>query len=86
MKKWLIIAIIALIVIAFIFPKDAGQTGMPGMMAPGGSWTDKECSCIGLKYHAPLMIESRVTNLCAGIVSSCKCIEHTINTTKEVEC
>lgn len=93
MKKWLVIAIIALLIILFVFPKDAGKTGSSGLQPGEQSWKDKECSCFGYKFSPGLAeTDSPSMHLCFGIPFSCKCIQYTYNietenkTSKEIEC
>jgi hypothetical protein len=90
MKKWMIIAIIALILIAFFFPKEAGQTGRPGVQPGEQTWIDKKCSCLGYKFSWSYTSDTPLEYLCLGIPFSCKCTQNTVNqetiTSKEIEC
>ena len=84
MKKRILIGIIiTIVIIAFLFPKPAGESGHGySIVPPSGilSWVDTECSCFGYKYDANRgRIDAPSKYKCIGIAYSCECTKHNLN-------
>ena len=77
-KKWQFWMIIAIALVAFLFPKYSGQSGNGFMVPPGVSWNSTEYQCFGYEYDAtPTMMDAPHSYNCVGIPYGKKIIQHT---------
>ncbi|MFC1753405.1 hypothetical protein ACFL96_08435 [Thermoproteota archaeon] len=87
-RKWWFWVIIAVLLIAFLFPKPAGHEGGPKQPEPY-TWINEECLCLGYKFHAnPNVMDVGQYYMCIGIPVSCECKEWSSETkeTKIIDC
>jgi len=89
-KKWWF-WLILIFIVAFFYPKDAGYQG--GNIAGPTSehpYSNRECTCIGIKYSSNIILDAGNKIKCIGIPLSCKCylfwIENNSYQTRDISC
>ena len=71
--RWLVVVFILVI---FLWPKYAGQTGTALPSPEDGSWLNTECKCAGYKVNTTRHTDSPNEFSCFGIPFSCKVTLH----------